>query len=281
MFERTFPMISPIDEAADAILQADGVLVGAGAGMGVDSGMPDFRGNDGFWKAYPVFGKRGYTFQEMANPAWFFRDPYQAWGFYGHRLDIYRKTEPHEGFSILLDWVKKKPEKGFVFTSNVDGQFQKSGFFEDSIYECHGSIHWLQSCDREIDTVWSAENYSPKIDLDTFRAEGKLPIVPKTRKVARPNILMFNDFYWVPERYDRQRKRLGKWLRAMEGKKAVIIELGAGKSVPTVRWNCERYAQMLGCPLIRVNPRDPEGGDEVIPLMMGAFQALNSIQMRM
>jgi hypothetical protein len=45
--------------AAELIRSADVLLVGAGAGMGVDSGLPDFRGPEGFWKAYPAFkGKR-------------------------------------------------------------------------------------------------------------------------------------------------------------------------------------------------------------------------------
>ena len=42
-------------EAAELIAQADGLLITAGAGMGIDSGMPDFRGENGFWKAYPAF----------------------------------------------------------------------------------------------------------------------------------------------------------------------------------------------------------------------------------
>ena len=43
-----------IDKAKQFIEKADAVLITAGAGMGVDSGLPDFRGNEGFWKAYPV-----------------------------------------------------------------------------------------------------------------------------------------------------------------------------------------------------------------------------------
>ena len=40
--------------AAELIEQADAIVIAAGAGMGVDSGLPDFRGNEGFWKAYPA-----------------------------------------------------------------------------------------------------------------------------------------------------------------------------------------------------------------------------------
>ena len=67
--------------AAQAINQASALLITAGAGMGVDSGLPDFRGNQGFWRAYPAL--KGYPFEEMANPKWFTSDPTRAWGFYG------------------------------------------------------------------------------------------------------------------------------------------------------------------------------------------------------
>jgi len=69
-----------------------GMGLGAGAGMGVDSGLPDFRGDEGFWKAYPPMAKLGIRFSSMANPRWFESDPELAWGFYGHRLNLYRAT---------------------------------------------------------------------------------------------------------------------------------------------------------------------------------------------
>src|SRR5687767_732061 len=121
-----------IEEAARAIAEADALLITAGAGMGVDSGLPDFRGNEGFWKAYPPMKKLGVSFSEMANPRWFREDPAFAWGFYGHRLALYRATKPHDGFRVLREWVQEKPLGGFVFTSNVDGAFQRAGFDEEA-----------------------------------------------------------------------------------------------------------------------------------------------------
>ena len=92
-----------VARAAQAIEQADGLLVTAGAGMGVDSGLPDFRGDQGFWSAYPPYAKLGLSFVDLANPRWFQQDPALAWGFYGHRLNLYRTTRPHEGFGRLHD----------------------------------------------------------------------------------------------------------------------------------------------------------------------------------
>src|SRR4051794_6567144 len=91
----------------------------------VRSGLPDFRGNEGFWKAYPPYKHLGLSFVEMANPRWFATDPAMAWGFYGHRMNLYRATTPHEGFGILLRWAERLEHNVAVYTSNVDGAFQK------------------------------------------------------------------------------------------------------------------------------------------------------------
>ena len=47
--------------AAEIIARADALIIGAGAGMGIDSGLPDFRGPNGFWKAYPALGALGLS----------------------------------------------------------------------------------------------------------------------------------------------------------------------------------------------------------------------------
>ena len=133
-----------LEIAARVLRHADAILIGAGAGMGVDSGLPDFRSDEGFWKAYPPLKALGICFEEMANPHWFDTDPALAWGFYGHRLNLYREVEPHDGFHILRELGNKKQHGAFVYTSNVDGHFQKAGFSQDQVCECHGSIHHLQ-----------------------------------------------------------------------------------------------------------------------------------------
>jgi NAD-dependent SIR2 family protein deacetylase len=139
-----------IQLAARAIEQADALLIGAGAGMGVDSGLPDFRGTQGFWRAYPAIAKLGMSFAEMANPQWFRSDPRLAWAFYGHRLNLYRNTAPHCGFGQLLDCGNAKPRSYFIYTSNVDGQFQKAGFSAERIVEprIHPPLSMLQTMPR-------------------------------------------------------------------------------------------------------------------------------------
>jgi NAD-dependent SIR2 family protein deacetylase len=120
-------------QAAQAIADSEAILIGAGAGMGVDSGLPDFRGDKGFWRAYPPYERLGLNFVSLANPRWFTEDPTLAWGFYGHRMELYRRTAPHKGFAILRGWASRMRQGGFVFTSNVDGHFERMGFAAKSV----------------------------------------------------------------------------------------------------------------------------------------------------
>lgn len=261
---------------AKKILQrADALLITAGAGIGVDSGLPDFRGDAGFWRAYPRFAKLGLRFVELANPMWFYRDPTLAWGFYGHRLELYRRTSPHAGFAGLLSFVEKLPFGYFVFTSNVDGHFQKAGFAEERIVECHGSIHHLQCQGPCQKRIWSAYGVQLVIDESSMRAREPLPLCPSCGRIARPNILMFGDWAWISHRTDVQETRIEQWLRELPSNARVaILECGAGTHVPTVRLFSERVASRLGTTLIRVNVREPDTPDGHIGLSMGAREAI-------
>jgi NAD-dependent SIR2 family protein deacetylase len=259
-----------IKKGIEIIKNSDALLVTAGAGIGVDSGLPDFRGNEGFWKAYPPIAKLGISFSEMANPHWFFENPKLAWAFYGHRLNLYRKTIPHDGFSKLLEIGKSKEGGYFVFTSNVDGQFQKAGFDDEKIEECHGSIHHFQCSENCSYDIWDAKNIEVELDEDRFVAYDPLPQCENCGRIARPNILMFGDWHWLSRRTDEQSRQLNSWLTDNRRKnyKLVVIELGAGESVPTVRFKSERTASQYNGTLIRINPRDyyVPSGNISIPL---------------
>src|SRR5262249_27085005 len=154
-------------------------LIGAGAGMGVDSGLPDFRGGQGFWKAYPPYAKLGLDFMSLANPRLFSSDPELAWGFYGHRLMLYRETKPHPGFTILHRWMSRMSHGGFTYTSNVDGPFHKAGFSSDQVYEVHGTIGAMQCLEECGVGIFTSEPFSPVVEHRTMRAVPPLPQCPK------------------------------------------------------------------------------------------------------
>ena len=258
---------------AELISRSTGLLISAGAGMGVDSGLPDFRGPEGFWRVYPPLRHLGLRFEEIASPSSFVRTPGLAWGFYGHRLQQYREVVPHRGFHILQEIAAQMPDGAFVFTSNVDGQFQKAGFAKDKVCEVHGSIHHLQCITPCSDHIWSADEFTPEVDMNACQLTNPWPQCPKCGNLARPNILMFGDWDWVGWRSGQQEARFSDWCR--NASSPVVIEIGAGNSVPTVRM----MGEYSGFPLIRINLRDPEvSGSNRIGVPMKALPALEGIQ---
>ena len=86
--------MSELQRAITAVKKAKKILIGSGAGMGKDSGMPDFRGDKGFWNHYPPYRNK-FNFYQCANPSFLLEHPHLFWGFYGHRLLMYRSTKPH------------------------------------------------------------------------------------------------------------------------------------------------------------------------------------------
>lgn len=268
--------MNDFSRAADAIASAKALVIAAGAGMGVDSGLPDFRGDEGFWNAYPPFRGLGLSFMDLANPAWFENDPELAWGFYGHRLELYRRTVPHRGFEVLRRLAEQKG-RAFVFTSNVDGQFQRAGFSDDAIVECHGSIHHLQCLAGCGIGIFPADDATVTVDATTFRARPPLPSCPDCGALARPNILMFGDWGWDSARTGQQAEAFERFLGAAPPE-TCIVECGAGKEIPTVRLASERAAARLGATIVRVNVREPEAPPGHVSLATGALAALTRIE---
>jgi len=253
------------------------MLIGAGAGFGVDSGLPDFRGDEGFWEAYPPIAKLGIGFEEMANPRWFADDPSLAWGFYGHRHQLYRDTIPHSGFAMLRRWAESMKQGAFVYTSNVDGHFQRVDFDQNRILECHGSLNHFQCLERCGQEVWRQDNLDLSVDEVTLRASTPFPACPSCGSIARPNILMFGDWGWDSSRTEEQRGHFMDWVQNTGNSQTVIVEIGAGLTIPSVRNICEQLADETKGDLIRINPRDPQGPANTISIPLGGLEVLRCI----
>ncbi len=266
-----------LEHAADVVRDAEVFIITAGAGMGVDSGLPDFRGDQGFWKAYPAYARLGLSFVDCANPRHFADDPAFGWGFYGHRTNLYRDTVPHDGFQIISRWIERNGADYFVVTSNVDGQFQKAGYADDRILEVHGSIHRLQCRTPCSSDIWR-NNETIRIDETTMRARPPLPRCPGCGEVSRPNILMFGDWSWLPDRTRIQESAFERFLTTHAERRIAVIEMGAGNAIPTIRATSERIGwNSEHATVIRINPREPEIMAPHISLPCGALEGVRKI----
>ena len=213
----------------------------------------------------------------------------KAFGKPIHRLSIWAKAlsiwqRQNCSTHLLKKWSETLPNLkngAFVFTSNVDGEFQKIGFEDDQVFECHGSIHWLQCLDNCTQDIWSAEKFEPVVDEEYCQLTNDFPTCPHCGGMARPNILMFSDWHWQSQMQDEKEQKLIAWLKQV--KNLAIVELGAGTAVPSVRNFSERlinHPVNESVSLLRVNLREPQVPDKLncYGIDLGALEVLIDLE---
>ncbi|WP_322055389.1 SIR2 family NAD-dependent protein deacylase [Paraburkholderia bannensis] len=253
--------------AAQLIAHADALIIAAGAGMSVDSGLPDFRGSRGLWTTLLPEGMYERDLHAWTQGRCFEADPAEAWRFYSEALRVCESTVPHAGHAMLLDWASRKPHGAFVYTSNVDGHFEDAGFAPGRIVECHGSIRHFQCARPCSPDIWPATLAGAR-----STSVQTLPRCRRCGALARPNFLLFSDPAWVVARTNAQRLRMETWRAGPRN--PVVIEIGAGLALPGVRM----FAQSLRLPLVRINTDAAElCGSATVALQGTALDVLQNI----
>ena len=80
------------------------------------------------------------------------------------------------------------------------------------------------------------------------------PIRPKCGGLARPYVLIFTDIEWIERRAQLHLDRLATWLSKVD--RPVVVEIGVGTAIPSVRHFSQRVIRQHGGRLIRINPRE-------------------------
>lgn len=276
-------MLDSITLAARWIHESEAILIAAGAGMSVDSGLPDFRGEKGLYNPdYKPFSKLPIPIMEAIKPSKFRTDPHLAWGGWGHRLNIYRNAVPHQGYKDLLEITKNKAR--YVQTSNIDGQFQKAGFRQEEIHEFHGSLHRLQCIHPCSDDVWSSEAVNLVVDPDTMLTNSPLPTCNRCGAVARPHVFMFGDTNYLWNSPKGHSENYREWLKENREKKLVVIECGAGVTVPSLRRHCEEITNNTPhAKMVRINLKDSDipNQEDYVSIQESALSGLGKIMATM
>lgn len=268
-------VVHSLAQAAEWLAGADALLIGSGAGMGVDAGLGTFRGGKkGVWDGLEAVG---LAYEEICEPRWFDEvtgEPRLAWGFWNHCHNAYQETKPHAGYGTLRQMGQRCPFGFFSFTSNIDSHWITSGMSAERVLEVHGAVRWLQCSKPCCPDVWKAPNDLALTESPaTHRVEGVLPCCPKCKAVARPNVQMFGgDSGFSRARRGAQNSRYDAWINHLasrpdyESLRVVCLEVGCGLTVPTVRRELEKVVQKFpGGKLIRVNPENPGLAKELVP----------------
>jgi len=121
-----------LDRAASAFRKSRFNLAFTGAGVSVESGLPDFRSPGGLWDRYDV--------TEYATLTAFQRHPEKVWTFVRELLDSYGGVQPNAGHRALAA-LEATGALHAVVTQNIDGLHQAAG--SRRVVEFHGSVRRL------------------------------------------------------------------------------------------------------------------------------------------
>ncbi|MFY0673848.1 MAG: hypothetical protein JXQ87_10600 [Bacteroidia bacterium] len=259
-------MKESLKNVASKISAADVLIVLAGAGMSADSGIPVYRDKDGLWQKDIAVNGSAVPISELNTHNAFIENYELAWELTKDRIQTISKAEPHSGYINLLSLCEEKEH--FVITTNIDSLFVKSNFNENRIVEMHGTLEYFQCltlCEKEIWLMPESLNDLP-------------PICPNCGGKTRPNIRLFEDWYWLSVRSKDQEKVYSKFLKLVksENRSVAVIEIGAGTKLPYLRQIGERLAKN-GWPIIRINPVD-ENNEGVISICLEAKEALSRLK---
>lgn len=281
-----------LKQAKREIKNTDALLVIAGAGMSVDSGIFTYRGTNGIWNRSIKIGNESYRYDEISSLDMWKKYPELAWGFKSNFYNMMINSEPHEGYYTLLNFVKNKlNDNYFICTSNIDNYFERSGFDTSKIYEVHGTMKYLQcmdkSCSIRKGVIPVTKNTMPLFDSETFIATN-MPNCPYCKNILRPNVSMFGDIDFYGKPYEYARKRMSNWLNDVDrnNQRLVILEIGCGINPHSLRmnngvmlsgeWKLPKIKN-LQCS-IRLNPEDETNvQDDNIHINMGAKKGLKQL----
>jgi NAD-dependent deacetylase len=135
-----------LDAALDA-WSASGrgaVLVLTGAGISAESGIPTFRGADGYW----TIGSRNYRPADFATRAAFEQMPERVWRFYLERIVRHRDARPNPGHRALVALEEGLGDRFLLVTQNVDGLHRRAGNSERRTYRIHGDLGQVRCAGR-------------------------------------------------------------------------------------------------------------------------------------
>jgi len=114
------------------------VLVLTGAGVSAESGIPTFRGKDGYW--------RNLNPAKLATPEAFAKDPGLVWEWYRERRQRIRAAQPNPAHKAIAK-LSQQAHEFLLITQNVDDLHTRAGSPKEKIVQIHGDI-FVTRCSR-------------------------------------------------------------------------------------------------------------------------------------
>lgn len=268
-------------KARELINKSDRIIFLVGAGLSAELGLGTYWSGDEPRYANST-SRFGYTELEHAIADLWNADTEAQVMFHTEKLRNVLETpinDENSSYMIIKEFLMRTDKEHFIVTSNVDGAFERAGFDENRIYEIHGSGLRSQ-CLAEPAAHGVFTTPDPYIDY---------PKCPTCDSLARPNILFFNDLHLNYEHIYAQQDKFDEFRHDENKGNTIVLEVGAGNTVPTIRNLSVIMNGRENLPVIRINPNHVEGVDGIaglvpksktapfISLLEPANQALRSL----
>jgi len=213
----------------------DKTLYITGAGVSAESGIPTFRGQDGYW----TIGSRNYTPQDMATRQMYMQRPLEFLKWYYQRFVAYR----HHGPNVIHHWLANKN----LITQNIDGLDGKAG--NSNYVSIHGRIDkitLLHTQGEPVEVLDAPWDEVQEDDLEAslmalFRIDG----TPRLHWSYKPLVLLFDEFYTDLYGMSEAERRMATT------QKMVFIGTSFSVNITTIAL---RHARRRGIPVEVVDP---------------------------
>lgn len=238
-------MSDPMSRLAQAV-STGRVVVISGAGLSAMSGLPTFRGSEGYW----TVGSKEYHPEELARLSSFICMPREIWRWYLYRWGCCRAAAPNPAHHALVSLEKNLGDNFTLLTQNVDGLHLQAGNSRQRTYEVHGNIDYMRCALHDDARLYPL----PFADPARFAKERSAPLsdadfaalVGPDSHPARPHVL------WFDECYSEHLYRYESALRAAESC-TVMITVGCSGSA-SLPMTAVMMAKDAGALLCDINP---------------------------
>jgi len=170
-----------------------------GAGVSAASGIPTFRGEDGYW----TIGSKNYTPMEMATRAMYQNAPKEFLAWYYHRFATYRNHGPND----VHHWLSDKN----LITQNIDGLDGKAG--NKNYIAIHGRLDQMTLFHEQgepvtpLVTPWDSVDES-RLQESLFELFNIQNQTPELNHSFKPFVLLFDEYYTELYRITQAQQRM-------------------------------------------------------------------------
>lgn len=169
------------------------ITILTGAGISAESGIPTFRGEEGYWRV----GSVNYQPQEIGTLSMYQENPLEVWKWFLFRRTVCQKAEPNLGHLAVVEMEKMFQDRFTLITQNVDGLHLRAGNSLERTFLIHGTLEYMRcgvECSKELYPF--PEGLTDKTrESEIPQEEWDLLVCPKCGSRTRPHVLWFDEYY--------------------------------------------------------------------------------------